>query len=185
MSCTQHTSIPKFEADLHLKSEEKYEFLSSIIHYMGKLAPEATYQTRFSEEFDEYYRKLAGNYTLEFYFKPGNGKEIYFLTTIEAPSLYGKRTATAGVVHLDDGHITFYEEKFRTWKMVPDELSVKSELLFSKLIQGEDLSPYYTKNSGGVEYIEFPNEHTSFDTVERKWVTTLFNPAEVFRNARL
>lgn len=65
--------------------------------------------------------------------------------------------------------LTAYEEVFRTWKMVPDTLARRSELLFDKMVKGESLDPYLTKNSGGVEYIEFPDDRTYYDKLSRTW----------------
>jgi hypothetical protein len=47
----------------------------------------------------------------------------------------------------------------------------KGQMLFVKMIQGKDLSPYYPQNSGKEEYIEFPDEMVKFDTDKRRWLT--------------
>jgi len=68
-----------------------------------------------------------------------------------------------------DNNITEYEEVFRTWKMVPDTLAKREMILFDKFVKGESLEPYETKNSHGVEYIEFPDESMYFDKGSRQW----------------
>ena len=70
---------------------------------------------------------------------------------------------------IEEGKISDYEEVFRTWKMVPDTLAKREMILFDKFVRGESLTPYETKNSGGVEYIEFPDERTYFDKQAKQW----------------
>jgi hypothetical protein len=53
--------------------------------------------------------------------------------------------------------------------MVPDTLAKREIILFDKLVRGEALESYLTKNSKGIEYIEFPDEHTYFDKGARQW----------------
>jgi hypothetical protein len=184
-ACSQTPGIERLKADTQLLPDEQQEFITSIIRYMGRLAPKATHETRFDEEFDDHYQKLVREYRLDYLYNDENSSTTYFLASITAPSLYGKRTATAGKVRMgENGSIKYYEESFRTWKLMPEDLEPKSAYLFSKLITGHDLSPYYPENSGDEEYIEFPNMHTLFDAEQRQWVTTLFDPSGDFRNTR-
>jgi hypothetical protein len=37
------------------------------------------------------------------------------------------------------------------------------------MVEGENLKPFETRYSNGVEYIEFPDEQTYFDKTERAW----------------
>jgi hypothetical protein len=67
--------------------------------------------------------------------------------------------------------VTYYEEVFRTWKMAPDSLAKRGPLLFNKMVNGEDLVPYYSSRSGNTDYIEFPDDRTYFDTNQRIWRT--------------
>ena len=60
--------------------------------------------------------------------------------------------------------------------MTEDELAIKGEFLFDLLVKGKDLSPYFPQNSGKEEYIEFPDEHTYYDTINRVWVSDLIDP---------
>jgi hypothetical protein len=185
ISCS-NSNNPNIDVNHQLSRAEQKEFVASMIRYMGRLAPKATHQTKFSSEFDEHYQKEISSYRLEYYHKAGDTGTVYFLATRAAPSLYERRTATAGKIGTNEsGYITFYEEKFRTWKMAQDELMQKSELLFTKFIEGGDLTQFYSEHSGGEEYIEFPNEHTFFDREERRWMSTLFDPVEAFQNAGL
>jgi len=49
------------------------------------------------------------------------------------------------------------------------ELKSKSKLLFENYIDGNDLSKFYTKNSKGEFFIEFPDDINYYDTDLRKW----------------
>lgn len=184
-ACSKNSEFAKYNAETHLSEDKKIEFLSEIIRYIGSLPAKATHETKFLNEFDDHYGKLITKYSLDYYYPDLVTGHIYFMTSFDAPSLYGKRTAAAGIISFnDDRSINYYEEKFRTWKMMPDELEDKSKVLFAKMIAGEDLTPYYPENSGDEEYIEFPNQHTFFDSEQRRWITTLFDPSEEFRNSK-
>jgi len=127
-------------------------------------------QEKFDKQYDEYYLDKMSRAKLEFYY-PADG-ETYFLVSQQAPSLYGKRHATGGKFKLNDkGELVEYEEIFRTWKMMPDTLLRRGGMLFERMVKGESLEPYWTKNSHGEEYVEFPEPNVYYDKVERKWKT--------------
>jgi len=101
-----------------------------------------------------------------------DGERNYFLISRRAPSLYDRRVATGGyVVFAEDGKGEDYEEVFRTWKMDPDTLVRRGLLLFDKMVDGEDLRPYETRNSGNTDFIEFPDAQTWYDKKSRSWIT--------------
>lgn len=165
--------------DFYLSAEETENFKYDIIRYTVKMPKKATSETKFSEEFDEQYKQKAQNSDLIFYYvNPDNTNESFFALTYIVPSLYGKKVAAVGRVVKDDtGNIVEYEEVFRTWKMEEEELREKTRLLFEKYLQGKDLSPYYTKNSKGEFYIEFPDDNTSFDIKTKQWISS--NPIPI------
>jgi len=175
-SCEQFRQEIEYEADKLLNNDEKSEFIYSIIRYMGKMAPGTDHHSKFSSEYDQFYRKLSDEYSLEYLYSDPESHSYFFLTTRVAPSLYGKKVALGGVLRYDPvDTISYYEEKFRTWKMPDHELMAKSQILFQEMIEGNDLTRYHRENSGDEEYIEFPNPHTYFDTEKRQWITTLFD----------
>ena len=144
----------------------KYE----IIRYTDKLAKNATHETKFESQFDSIYQLKAKSAELYHYYVEEKSNEIYFAIARIAPSLKVKKVVTVGKLTKDaDGKIVSYEEAFRTWKMEIPELKTKTKLLFEKYIDGEDLTLYYTKNSNGEFYIEFPDDHTFYDKNTRKW----------------
>ena len=144
----------------------KYE----IIRYTDKLAKNATHETKFESQFDSIYQLKAKSAELYHYYVEEKSNEIYFAIARIAPSLKVKKVVTVGKLTKDaNGKIVSYEEAFRTWKMEIPELKTKTKLLFEKYIDGEDLTLYYTKNSNGEFYIEFPDDHTFYDKNTRKW----------------
>ncbi|HRE77564.1 MAG TPA: hypothetical protein PLL09_07045 [Flavobacterium sp.] len=158
----------------HLSEVEQNNFNYSIIRYTGRLAKKATHETKFDEKFDEEYTALANACDLLFYYPNSKTGEIYFAITKIAPSLKIKKVATVGKLKKDDkGNIVTYEEAFRTWKMEESELKQKTELLFRKYINGEDLSAYYTKNSQPDFYIEFPDDNTYYDKTDKIWISKI------------
>jgi hypothetical protein len=150
-----------------LSAEDKDALLTNVIRYIGKEPPKTGTANKFDKAFDKYYLDLASRARLVYYYKKNDYQ--YFAISQPAPSLVEKRHLTGGRFKEQDGHITDYEEIFRTWKMVPDTLQKRSYVLFDKLVKGESLEPYLTKNSNGVEYIEFPDHRTYYDKEERRW----------------
>jgi hypothetical protein len=155
-----------------LSKEEQAQFKYEIVRYFEKLPSEKVHhEDKFDTLYNSYYQQKAKEANLLFYYKAPDSSEYFAIAKI-APSLTIKRVATIGKLKKDkEGKITYYEEAARTWKMVEPELHKKTEVLFMDFIQGEDLSPYYTKNSGEDFYIEFPDDRTFYNTQTRKWET--------------
>ena len=167
-SNTSYTIDPNAQ----LSKEEQAQFKYEIVRYFEKLPSEKVHhEDKFDTLYNSYYQQKAKEANLLFYYKAPDSSEYFAIAKI-APSLTIKRVATIGKLKKDkEGKITYYEEAARTWKMVEPELHKKTEVLFMDFIQGEDLSPYYTKNSGEDFYIEFPDDRTFYNTQTRKWET--------------
>jgi hypothetical protein len=157
-----------YDPSEHLNAQQKDELMMTLVRYIAKAPENVKEKEKFRKEHDAYYQQRASQLKLEQYYKDHDVQ--YFLISQPAPSLTEKRHATGGKIRIgDEGAIVEYEEVFRTWKMVPDTLIKRSYLLFDKMVKGESLDNYLTKNSMPVEYIEFPDERTYFDKAERRW----------------
>jgi hypothetical protein len=164
-SCSQKDP---YHPDRNLSTSEQQQILLTTVRYLGHLPTRATHTNKFDPAFDEYYSKLALDFNLEGYFEK-DGYE-YFLASRIAPSLIVKKVATGVKMQRDaDGNLIFYEEVFRTWKFEVPEMQEKGLMLFDKMVNGEDLSPYYPQNSGAEEFIEFPDTKVFYDVKERIW----------------
>jgi hypothetical protein len=158
------------EPSSYLDSTEIGDFKYSIIRYAGDLAGKASHDNKFDPSFDDYYKNLSAAHELRFYSADTASEHTYFLLTRIAPSLTKKYVAIGGKLKMNKDSITYYEEVFRTWKMPEEEQLKVSEMLFNKMIKGEDLSMYYPENSGDEYIIEFPSEKVFFDTTRRRWL---------------
>jgi hypothetical protein len=168
-ACQQ--KVENIAVDDYLSETEQEAFKLNIVRYYEGLPKKATHETKFDSIFNAYYESKAAETDFLFYHKKDNG-EIYFAIFKIAPSLTLKKVATIGKLTLDnDNNITYYEEICRTWKMPEEELKEKTNMLFQKVIRGEDISPYYTKNSQPEFIVEFPDDLTYFDTQLRRWKT--------------
>lgn len=155
--------------DTYLSKKDQDSFNYKIIRYIQRLPKYATEENKFDTQFDADYKNSLKECGLLFYYKDKENT-VYFAISKIAPSIKLKKTATVGKLKLDsDGAITHYEEAFRTWKMNPDELATKTKLLFTKFINNEDLSAYYTINSDPEFYIEFPDDINYYDSESREW----------------
>ncbi len=164
------TTKNNYQVSAHLTPKQQDEMMWKIIRYVGRAPEGLTFEERFYKPYDSAYQEQAKVHKFDAYFIKDNTH--YFLVSRKAPSLVDKRVATGGKFILgDDNKVTGYEEVFRTWKMLPDTLAKREMILFNKFVKGESLEPYETKNSNGVEYIEFPDEYTYFDKAIMQWKT--------------
>lgn len=151
-----------------LTPQEQYDKVWKVIRYVGRAPENLTMPERFYKGYDDHYKEQMTAHRLDAYYIDGNTH--YFLLSRRAPSLVEKRVATGGKMVLDDkGEVTEYEEVFRTWKQVDSVQIKKSIFLFDRMVKGETLEPYLSKNSTPEEYIEFPDDYTYFDKEERVW----------------
>jgi hypothetical protein len=163
------TNKEKYNPDSHLTVLEQDSIVWRMMRYIARPPEGLLYEERFYKGYDKYYHEQQALHKLEAYYIDGQ-KTHYFMLTRKAPSLFGKYVATGGKMKFTDkGKLVEYEEVFRTWKMIPDTLKRRSMFLFDKMVKGEALTPYYTENSNGVEYIEFPDKRNYFDIPSRRW----------------
>lgn len=151
-----------------LTAQEQTDEVSRVIRYVGRAPENIPVTERFDKKYDKHYEGQFAAHRLDAYFvKDGTH---YFLLSRIAPSNTVKRVATGGRYTLNDkGDMTEYEEVFRTWK-APDTTQIrKSIFLFDKMVKGESLEAYLTKNSWPNEYIEFPDDNVRYDKNERMW----------------
>ena len=174
---------PDYRPENHLSPKEQDELMMDIIRYVGKRPDNTSDSARFLPTHDQHYLEQAAKHRLALYFQNEAGVR-YFLVTRPAPSIHEKYVATGGkLLYGEDGKIAEYEEVFRTWKMQKDTLANRSLILFTKMVKGELLDAFLTKNSNGVEYIEFPDDHVYFDKTTRVWKSTLYGSVEEVVNA--
>jgi hypothetical protein len=165
VSCGQKKD---YNPNTYLNPHEKDAIITTIVRYAAPRPDNVPDADKFNPRYDSFYLKKASQIRFEQYVAKDD--DFYFLISQPAPSLIEKRHATGGRFQLNDkGEMIEYEEIFRTWKMVTDTLKTRSYFLFDKMVSGESLEPYYTKNSKGVDYIEFPNDRVYYDVAERKW----------------
>jgi hypothetical protein len=178
-ACAEILQQDKLYEEVSLSEAEELELLYEMIRYIGKLPGKADHKTKFDGGFDVYYRDLAKAHRLEKYVL--KEKEAYYLVSRIAPSIYQKRVAIGGKLRRNEqGEIVYFEEIFRTWKMLEDELERKSALMVIEMVEGRSLEKYHPEQSPEDEYIEFPNKETYYDTLERRWKTKRENPLEFY-----
>ncbi len=171
--------------EAYLTSNEQEDFLYSISRYICKYPSQAGRDNMWNERFDSAYAKLAKAQQLRHYYIDSVSGTHHFMVSRIAPSIHEKYVGLAGKFSpSEDDPLAEYEEVFRTWKMFPAEHKEKSEMLFHKWIKGDDLSLYYTANSGGVEYIEFPDEETWYDKDARQWQTRRGDVLQPYRQLK-
>lgn len=167
LSCSFEKS---YKPNDYLTVEQQMLFMNRVIRYMSRAPDGVGPSERFDPKHDEHYAEQLKIHRLDALYK--DGETFYFLVSRVAPSLTEKRLAIGGKATLDESiRVTYYEEIFRTWKMAPDSLAKRGAFLFDRMVNDEDLTPYYSSRSGNTDYIEFPDDRTYFDTNQRIWRT--------------
>jgi hypothetical protein len=173
----QNCSKRQDKDDTGLSGAEKHNIIESTIRYSAKLAPYATHETKFFPEFDGYYKQAEQEYELLYYRKEPDSLDYFFMTRV-ARSITPMKEGIGGRLKFGkSGNLVAYEEIFRTWKMPLDTLKIRGKFLFDRMVNKEDLGPYYSKSQGD-RYIEYPDERFYFDKLHRKWVDKILNSAQ-------
>lgn len=171
-ACDNHKiKLDNYNPSNHLSTEEVDNLKNEIIRHLGKLHKKATHETKFDNFFNEYYFEQAKKHELIYYVPRHTDEYTYFCFTRIAPSIKIKKVAIVGRIKRNEKkEIVHYEEIYRTWKFEPELLKEKNDILFIKLLNGEDLSRYYNHNSGEEEWIEFPDKGVNFNIEKRRWI---------------
>lgn len=163
-SCRQD----KYAPEKYLSEDAQKRLIRESVYYSSKLPPNGSEETKFNREFDWYYDAAAQETELLKYYRSADGTD-YFLVGRKARSITPMREGIGGKVRYDaSGKMTEYEEIFRTWKMADDTLRKRGTFLFDRMVQGKDLTMYYSKFQAD-RYIEFPDGRYFFDKASRHW----------------
>lgn len=169
LSCNTGNKPEKQYGTDEITADEITVLTNSLIRHIAKMPDKASHESKFQSRYDDYYKNETARYELVFYGQnPKTGAE-FFTYLRPAPSIHEKYVAVGGEIVRKNDEITQLTEHYRTWKMTREELMPKANLLFGKMLQGEDLTPYYPQNSGDEEYIQFPNESNYYSTEEKRW----------------
>lgn len=152
-----------------LSAEQQKKVLYTMMHYASRLAPEATHETKFDKKFDWYYDR-AVNEARILYCDYDEENDIYSLFVArKARSITPMEEGIAVRLKLGENDtLADYEEVFRMWKMPADSVEKKGKFLFRTMLEGGDLTLYYTQFRKD-EFIEFPDQRFTFDKKLRRW----------------
>lgn len=120
-------------------------------------------------EIEAYYQQEAGTY--QWHYLHQKDDRFYFFISRPAPSLFEKRIGIGGFFHSPDRmHIRGFREVFNTFKMKREDLLKKGGVLFEKMVNAQDLKPYYSAfNPAAGEWIEFPDRNVVYDSLAQSW----------------
>jgi hypothetical protein len=157
----------KTSPDDYFSAGQKESLLKEIVRKTAK-KPEGNISVA---EREAYYQSKFRQY--QWHFAHQSTKGFFFLVSRQAPSLHGKRVAIGGLFQSPDQmHILGFKEVFHTFKMKPNDLLRKSSVLFEKMVNDDDLSPYFPQNQKDEEeWIEFPDARSRYDSASQTWIT--------------
>jgi hypothetical protein len=174
-SCKNTTN--DYKPSSYLTKDQQVEFKGQVVRYVAKAPRRVFDATKFDTLYDDHYDKQVAEHDLLAYYINNKG-EHYFLLARIAPSIDVKWVATGGRLRYGpNNELVEYEEIFRTWKMPRQQLEERAKYLFDLMVRGEDLTPYHSAKAG-FNYIEFPDEHVTYDKDKRSWVSDQYGSIE-------
>jgi hypothetical protein len=158
-----------YEPNNCFSPDEQKQILNIMMHYASRLAPQATHETKFEKQFDWYYDRAEAEARIV-YCSFNEQDSVYNLFVgRKARSITPMEEGIAVRLKLNaDKSFKEYEEVFRMWKMPVDSMNKKGKFLFQTMLDGGDLTLYYSKFRKD-EFIEFPDDRFKFDKESRRW----------------
>lgn len=158
--------------------EQQNEIIYKSVRYSAKLPPNCNHEIKFDTAFDDYFKRVAAEYSFLKLSKAVDGT-FNFLIARPARSITPMFEGIGGQLKLDQkDSLVVYNEIFRTWKMPYKDLTERGAFLFDRMIKGEDLTLFYSKTAGD-QYIEFPDDRFTYDVARRRWRDHAFDSLQV------
>jgi hypothetical protein len=147
--------------------------LDSVLPYIAKKADTVAFDKRFEAVNKPYYdqQKIEKSYAFTHYAKSNDGYEYVMVKRMEPSLKHNKFSAVCmRFKRLPNGGIKAesFEELFWTWKMLPEQLAEKSDVLFDLAINHKPLSDYEPEKAQD-EWIEFPGNGVVYDIKTHTW----------------
>jgi len=160
--------IQKTKPEDYFTQSQKNSLLDQIVKKTTK-KPEGLQS---ESEIVAYYSNHLKTY--QWHFAHARNGGFYYFVSRPMPSLYGKRAGLGGYFQTSDHlSITGFKEVFHTFKMKPDILFEKGSVLFTKMVNQEDLSSYEPEKKENEEWIEFPDQLNRYDSASQSWKTRI------------
>ena len=148
--------------------------LLDVVRYTDEHIPDSIKtETRFEEKNKSFFKGLISNYRFKYLTKQSDGN-YYYLIYKQARGVDDLLVGLGGTFTLSQNNtITALKEDFRMWRMPQPELDKKGLEVYEKFINHEPLTEYM--NSEEKKYIEFPNDHVTYDAGKHEWkISTLY-----------
>ncbi|HEX5172452.1 MAG TPA: hypothetical protein VFW11_24920 [Cyclobacteriaceae bacterium] len=167
LSCEKKNN--DFSPQQCMSPELQSKFLKIMVHYSSKLAPQATHETKFNSDFNWYYDRAERECKILFCHYNKQDSSYSLLVAREARSIKPMKEGIAVKAKFDSrGGFENYNEIFRMWKMPEDSLVKRGKFLFNRMLNGEDLTLYYSRFQQD-RFIEYPDDRFTFDPSLRRW----------------
>ena len=142
--------------------------LTNIITYIYIPAPKATNGTKFQAQFRDFYTKNIKKFNLQNYYQAEDGWHYFLIIRPVAGGSLFKR-GVLGKFKLKENSLmpTDFEEVANTPHLKEGIVKERSKYLFQELIKNGNLD----KQIPMKQYIEWPDEHLSYDKKQHEWIT--------------
>jgi hypothetical protein len=138
--------------------------LANIITYIYKLPTYATLETKFNNEFRQYYVDQIPNFTVVDFRRENN--TFYMLILRPARNVKNHKRTVAVKFDFDEEYkISNFEEIFNTPMVSVKDAVERGIVVFQHYLEHRDLGKYF----GDLEYVEFPDTRTRYNKETHEW----------------
>lgn len=150
----------------HLFNDQEADsLLITIVTYMGKRAPLADHNSKFSNEFRYYYQEQAQHFTWCYLHKNADDLYHYYIIRPARSSDENQRGAGGSFRIRNDGQLDEFVEIFNTPVNTNDSLKIIGATLFQEMITTGNVDKYLGKPS----MIEWPDDRLRYDKERNEW----------------
>ncbi|MEE4177580.1 MAG: hypothetical protein V2I46_08730 [Bacteroides sp.] len=158
------TGMELYDPENYFSRQEGDSLIIELATYIGVKPGGATSKTRFEPRFRSYYKEYSKQFRMLFLHKTGEGWHYYYLLR-PARDLQGNNRGVGGKFLIINGQITAFEELFNTPAGDAQTLEEIGKILFSELVEKENVDGYLGKK----QYIQWPDERLKYDKVLHEW----------------
>lgn len=163
-SCNQK----KYQINDYFADNQKDSLLTNIVTYLYIPAPQATNETKFEPQFRGFYTKNLSSFNLQNYYQSKNGWNYFFIIRPVGGSPTFRR-GVLGKFKLKENSLMpiEFEEVANTPHLKEEIVKERGQYLFQEMIRNGNLD----KQIPMKQYIEWPDEHLSYDKKTNQWIT--------------
>jgi hypothetical protein len=163
---TKEIAAEKYSIQEYFEKDQQDSLLVDIITYIYKKPKYADHQTRFDEQYRNYYSKMLSKFEMVYFYQHVSDSYHYYYLIRPARSPKGTTRGVGGRFLLNENNeIIDFEEIFNTPVQPVEELKKRGLFLFEEMIATGSIESYL----GNENFIEWPDNRLKYDKATNEW----------------